>query len=130
MRIPLMKQISWYLIAAILIIAVVPRADAAFSPSGIIPLENMDRETDLAKIQKVIENKIIRERLEALGFSQENIQQRLSGLSDQQAHQLVQELDNLRVGSGDGFGVIIALLVIAILVVLLLQLTGHKVIVT
>lgn len=130
MRIPLMKQISWYLIAAILIIAVVPQADAAFSPSGIIPLENMDREADLAKIQKVIENKIIRERLEALGFSQENIQQRLSGLSDQQAHQLVQELDNLRVGSGDGFGVVIALLVIAILVVLLLQLTGHKVIVT
>ncbi len=130
MRIPLMKQISWYLIAAILIISVVPRADAAFSPSGIIPLANMGSDSDLAKIQKVIENKLIRERLEALGFSQENIQQRLSGLSDQQAHQLVQELDDLRVGSGDGFGVIIALLVIAILVVLLLQLTGHKVIVT
>ena len=37
-------------------------------------------------------------------------------------------LDEIKTG-GDGLGVIIALLVIAILVVVLIQLSGHKVIV-
>ena len=35
----------------------------------------------------------------------------------------------MKVAGDDGLGIIIALLIIAILVVLLLQLTGHKVIV-
>jgi hypothetical protein len=49
-------------------------------------------------------------------------------MTDAQIHQLATNLDEVRVG-GDGLGVVIALLVIAILVVVLLQLTGHKVIV-
>jgi hypothetical protein len=73
--------------------------------------------------------KAVKERLSQLGFSHDEIQSKLSQLSDQQIHQIALQLDDLKVGQ-DALGVIIALLVIAILIVVLLKLTGHKVIVT
>ena len=54
---------------------------------------------------------------------------RFAQLSDQQLHKLALQVDELAVG-GDGLGRVIALLVIAILVVLLIQLTGRRVVVT
>jgi hypothetical protein len=129
MRIPFIKQISWYLVFAMFIIGIAPKVDAGFAPSEVIALANVDRAADMDKIQKVLETKMIRERLEKFGLTQDEINNRLSQMSDQQIHQLALHLDDLKVG-GDGLGIIIALLVIAILVVLLLQLTGHKVVVT
>jgi hypothetical protein len=87
-----------------------------------------DRDADLTKVQQILETKMVMDRLEKLGFTQDEITSRLSQLSDRQLHQVAQNLDDIRVG-GDGLGIVIALLVIAILVVLLLHLTGHKVIV-
>lgn len=130
MRIPLMKQISWYLAIVMFIIGIAPRVDAAFAPSAIIGLAQADRSADLERIQKVLEMKAVGERLKQLGFTGEEIQSRLAQLSDQQIHQIALRLDNLKVGKDGALGIIIALLVIAILVVLLLKLTGHKVIVT
>lgn len=124
-----MKQISWYLVFAMLFFGLVPRVDAGFVPSDILQLANTDRAADLEKIQKVLETKMIRERLEQLGFSSEEINSRLSQLSDKQIHQLALKLDELKVGS-DGLGVVISLLVIVILVIIILQLTGHRVVVT
>jgi hypothetical protein len=129
MNIPFVKQISWYLVVAMFILGVAPRVDAGFAPSEIIALSQTDRSSDLGKIQKVIETKAVSERLKQLGLTQDEISSRLNQLSDQQIHQAALQLDDLKVG-GDALGLIIALLVIAILVVLLLNLTGHKVIVT
>ena len=129
MRIPFMKQVAWYLVFAMFAIALVPKVEAGFSPSELMRLQDADRGADLAKIQKVLETKVIKDRLEVLGFSQDEIQNRLSGLSDQKLHELSLKIDDLKVG-GDGLGIVIALLVIAILVVLLIQLTGHRVVVT
>lgn len=123
------KVLSWYLIFAMFIIGIAPKVDAGFVPSNTIALPNIDREADLAKIQKILETKIVADRLEKLGFTKDEINTRLQQLSDQQIHQLSQKLDELKVG-GDGLGVVIALLVIVILVIIILQLTGHKVIVT
>jgi hypothetical protein len=72
--------------------------------------------------------KMVKERMANLGLTQEEIQSRLSQLSDQQLHRTAQQLDSLKVG-GDGIGIVIGILVIAILVVLLIQLTGHRVII-
>ena len=129
MRIPLMKHLSWYLIIAMFIIGIAPKADAGLAPSEIIAMSQVDRTADLGKIQKVLEMKMVRERLEKLGFAQDEIQSKLSSLSDRQMHKLALQIDEIKVG-GDGFGIVIALLVIAILVVLLIQLTGHRVVVT
>jgi type II secretory pathway component PulF len=55
---------------------------------------------------------------------------RVAQMSDAQIHQAVTQLDSLQPGGDSGLGVIIGLLVIAILVVVLLQLTGHRVVIT
>ncbi len=128
MRIPLMKQLSWYLIVAMFIIGITSKVEAGIAPSEVIAMSQVDRAADLGKIQKVLEMKMVRERLEKLGFAQDEIQSKLGSLSDQQMHNLALQIDDMKVG-GD-LGIVIALLVIAILVVLLIQLTGHKVVVT
>jgi hypothetical protein len=130
MRIPLMKQLTWYLVIAMFIIGIAPRVDAGLAPSEIIALAQVDRGADLGKIQKILETKAIGERLSQFGLTQDEVQKRLAQLSDQQIHQIALQLDDLKIGQDDVIAVIIALLVIAILVVVLLKLTGHKVIVT
>lgn len=129
MRIPLMKYVTWYLAIAMFVIGIAPRVDAGIAPSEIVALTEVDRTADFEKIQKVLEMKVVTERLAQLGLTQDEIQKRLYQLSDQQIHQIALQLDELKVG-GDALGVIIALLVIALLVLLIIQLTGHKVIVT
>jgi len=130
MRIPFMKSVSWYLVIAMFLIAVAPRVEAGMAPSEIIALSQADRATDIEKIRQVLELKAVGERFRQLGLDQEEVKARLAELSDHQIHQLALQIDDIRIGQGDVLGVIIALLVIAILVVVLLKLTGHRVFVT
>ncbi len=120
--------VAWYLVVAMLVIGITPRVYAGFSPSEVISL-SYERSADRQKVQKFLELKIVRERLKEYGFSQDEITGRLDQLSDQQIHQLALNVDDLKIGADDGLGIIIALLVIAILVVILVMLLGHKVVV-
>jgi hypothetical protein len=129
MKKPFMKYVSCYLVVAMFVIGTVPRVYAGFSPSEVVALSKFDRSSDLEKIQKTLEMKMVRERLEQLGFSQDEIQKRLGQLTDQQIHQLAQTLDDLKVG-GDSGTVIIILLLIALGFVLWLYMTGRTVAVT
>jgi hypothetical protein len=126
MKRSVLRGITWYLVVAMFIIGIVPKVDAGFVPSEIIADAQTSRDLDVAKVQNIIETKMVRDRLEKLGFTPEEIRSRLDLLSDQQVHQLALQLDDIKAG-GDALGVIIALLVIGVLVVLLLQLTGHRV---
>ncbi len=123
-----MKSIAAYLVCAMFIIGIAPRVDASFAPSGVLPQAQTDRSADLATLQKALEQKMVKERLANLGLTADEVQARVGQLNDQQLHNVAKQLDNLKVG-GDGVGLIIGLLIIAILVVLLIQLTGHRVIV-
>jgi len=128
MRILLIKWITWYLVMAMFVIGITPKVYAGFSPSEVIALSPAERSTDVQKIQKFLEMKKVGERLQEFGLTPDEIQARLSQLSDQQIHQLALKLDDLKVG-GDALGVIIVLLVIVILVIVILQATGHRVVV-
>jgi chorismate synthase len=129
MRHPFIKLVSWYLVFAMFIIGIAPKVEAGFVPSEFIALKEVDRKADMEKVQRFLEMKIVKDRLEKLGFTHEEIDSRLSQLSDQQLHQMAQQIDELKVGA-DGIGVVVGLLVIVILVILILQLTGHRVVVT
>ena len=129
MNIPFMKHVAWYLVIAMFIIGIAPRVDAGLVESAITPLMQVDRTTELEKIQNFLETKAVSKRLGQFGYSQEEVQNRLTQLSDQQIHQIATKLDDLKIG-GDGVGVVIAILIVVILVIVILQLTGHKVIVT
>lgn len=129
MQLSFLKYISWYLVVAMFIIGITPRVFAGFSPSEVMGLSPIDRASDLQKVQKVLEMKMISERLQQLGLTPDEIQARLNQLSDDQIHQFALQLDDLKVGGNGGLGVVIALLVIAILVVILIYLLGHRIII-
>lgn len=129
MRIPMMRYVALYLVFALFIVAITPRVEAGMVPSQIIQAAHIDRGSDIERIQRFLEMKVVKDRLESFGYTPEEIRQRLDSLTDHQLHQLAQQIDEIRVG-GDGLGVVVALLVIVILVLVILHLTGHKVIVT
>lgn len=122
------KWVTWYMVAVMFLIGITPKVDAGFSPSEGMMLSPIERQSDLQKIQKVLESKMILERLKALGFTQAEIRTRLSQMNEEQIHQLALKLDEVNVG-GDGGEVVIAILLIAILVVLIIYLTGHRVVI-
>ncbi len=123
-----MNCVSCYLVCAMFVVGIVPRVDAGLSPSEVIALSQIDRVSDLQKIQEILETKMIRTRLEQLGFSQDEIQARLTQLNDQQIHQLALKLDKIKVGGG-GLEILIVILLIGILVVLYLQYSGRKIVI-
>lgn len=118
------KAVAVYLTVALFAIGMVPRVEAGFAPSQ----PGSSRAEDVAKIQKVLEMKVITENLEKMGYSKAEVEARLAGMTDQQIHQMASQIDEVRAG-GDGLGVIIGILVIIILVLVILQLSGHKVII-
>jgi len=129
MKRPFTRLVAGYLILAMCVMGMAPRVYAGLVSSEILTSHQADRITDLAKIQKVMETKIIKERLKELGFTQKEVQARLDRLNDQQTHQLALKIDDLRVG-GSGFEVLVVTLLIGILVGVWFYVTGHRVVVT
>lgn len=121
----LAKAVTWYMVLVMFLIGITPRVEAGFSPSEFLPV---DRHADLQTIQKMLESKIVMERLKAFGFSPEEIQAKLNQLDDQQIHQIAKKIDELKVG-GNAAELIIVALLTAILVVLIFYLAGLRVIV-
>jgi hypothetical protein len=110
------------------IFGAVPNVYAGLSPSEAINLSELDRSSDLQRIQAVLETKMIKNRLDQLGFSEDDIHKRLRQLDDDQIHELALNLDEMKVGSG-GFEVLVIILLIGILVAVWLHVTGKRVIV-
>ncbi|GAB6184234.1 PA2779 family protein [Thermodesulfovibrio hydrogeniphilus] len=119
------KLLSVYLIVAIFVIGFVQSAGAAFIPTEVTL--NTKGE-DLQKIQKFLEMKIVSQRLKDFGYSEKEIMDRLNSLDEQTLHNLALKIDELKVAGDAGLAVILALVIIA-LVVLIINLTGHRVVV-
>ena len=124
-----MRLVTGYLVVVMCVMGMVPRVHAGMVSSEITPSPGVERIADLAKIQKAMETKIIKERLGRLGFTQKESQERLEKLNDRQIHQLAMKIDDLRVG-GNGFEVLVVLLLIGIVVGVWVYATGHRVVVT
>jgi hypothetical protein len=129
MKKTIMKHVTWYLIFAMFVIGIAPRVHAGFSPSEIVGFSPVDRASDLKKIQHVIETKMIGERLKQIGLTPDEIQKRLTQLSDQQIHQLALQLDELKVGGDAGWIVLGVIIVLAAIAVLVIYLTGHEIVI-
>ena len=123
------RLIGLYLAFALFLIGAVP-ADvlAGWSPSAALqPAGVSARTADLESVRQVIESKAVTARLLELGYTAEEVQARVDKLDDSTLHSLATNLDSLQTG-GD-FGFVIGILVVVILVIVIIQLTGHKVIV-
>lgn len=122
------KFIAVYLVAAMSAIAMVPHVEGAFAPSEVMGALQGDRAVDMEKLRAALENKLVTQRLRDLGFTPEEVESRLSGLSDGQLHALAQKLDDLEVG-GDALGVAIGVVLLIILIVVLLKLLDKEIII-
>ena len=100
-----------------------PESTAMLAPADF----GLNRLEDLQKVQRVLESKMVQQRLEDVGLTADEIQGRLARLSDAQLHQMANQLDALMPGGDGGLGIVVALLVIAILAVILIYLLGHRI---
>ena len=120
--------VVWYLVGAMFVITTAPRCCAGFSSSEVIAFHPTDRPADLGKLQKLLETQMARERLKDLGFAPEEVRMKLNDLNDRQAHRLALHLDEMKV-AGDGGAVVVIVFLAAILAVLIIYATGHRILV-
>ena len=121
----ILKPVALYLAFAFFLIASIPQNSWAYLVDS--QTLNHSREADMNKIQRVLESKMVSQRLSELGLSMDEINSKLQQLSDADIHQFASQLESLMPGGILEF--IIGVLVIVILVLVILQITGHKVIV-
>jgi hypothetical protein len=82
------------------------------------------REVSLTKIRKMLENKLVAEKLRSHGLSPEEVNAKLDKMGDAQIHQLSALSDKITAG-GDG-GVAIAIVALVIVVIFILVLIVMK----
>lgn len=122
---PFFKMLSLYLVFATFLLTIPSQGWAMFVPSGeSSPL----RRTDMLTIQKTLESSVIKQRLLDYGLSQEDAVSRINRLSDERIHQFAANLNSLEAGA-DGVDALIFIVLVAILVVVILEVSGHKVII-
>lgn len=114
------RPITIVLIILMSLISIVPHVEAAFIPSAESQTE-LTRDQDMHIITKALKNKLITQRLQDLGFSDQEIKERMDQLSDQEVHNLAMQIDSLT--PGGIFDVVISVLVIVLLIVVILRLT-------
>jgi len=118
------KVVACYLVMVMFVLGITPRVFAGFSPSEAVSIFNFDRSSDIDKIRKVLEMKMVRERLKNFGFTPDEIEKKLIQLDDQQIHQLALNLDELKVGGNTWVWVLVILLLAAIGVIAYLVVTS------
>lgn len=121
-----LKPLALYLAIACFVIAGIPRDSLAYLVES--QPASYSRGADMDKIQRVLESKMVSQRLQELGLSMDEINTRLNLLSDADVHQFASQMDNLMPG-GDIAIYTMLFLVIAILVLVILHLLGYKVII-
>ena len=121
---PFFKMLSMYLVFAIILLTIPAQGWAMFIPTA----ESVStRQADMTTIQKTLESTVVKQRLMDYGLSSEEAMVQISRLSDEQTHQLAANMDSVQAGA-DGLGAVAFVLVVAIIVVLILELTGHHVV--
>ena len=121
----LLRRIAIMLVVSMALISIVPQVEAAFISSDESFSYNM-RQQDTTTIKKVLEQKLVKQRLKVLGYSEDEVKARLDKLSDNELHRFATQLDALTAG-GDVLGVLVAILVIVGIIALILFITGKRV---
>ena len=121
----LLRRIAIMLVVSMALISIVPQVDAAFISSDESFSYNM-RQQDTTTIKKVLEQKLVKQRLKVLGYSEDEVKDRLDKLSDNELHRFATQLDVLAAG-GDVLGVLVAILVIVGIIALILFITGKRI---
>jgi len=97
--------------------------NAAVTESQMIaPEQNAStlREINELKVRRALENKIVAEKLQSHGLTQEEVSLKIKEMSDEQVHQIASLTDRIPAGGDGAVAVVVTLLVIAALVLLII----------
>ncbi|HVO84088.1 MAG TPA: PA2779 family protein [Syntrophobacteria bacterium] len=123
---PMVRWVAVMLAVVMGLVSLVPRVEASFVPSDQ-RASSISRQEDMATIERALEQKLVRERLKDLGYTEEEIKARLDRLSDAEVHSLASQLDSL-MPAGSWEAVVIVILLFAIVVVLYFMWVEKKVV--
>lgn len=87
------------------------------------------RAADLTKVQAVLEQKVVMQKLLDYGVSSEEAMAKIRSMSDSDLHRLASLSDRLAAGADSGVGFLIGLAVLVILVLVILMMTNKRVVV-
>jgi len=117
--------IGTLVITTTLTMAIPPQAAAMLAPAEMAATSSemtAERQADLKTVQTALESKVLRQRLLDLKLTPEQIDYRLSQLSDVQIHQMAMQVRSIHPGGDAGVGVLVGLAVLAILVLFIVWL--------
>ncbi len=119
------------IVALLMLSSFAAPAEAMFMPAAsgtgaAGPQLTPERAADLAKVEAVLESKVIQQKLMDYGLSPDEARTRVNALSDQQLHELATRTDSVQAG-GDAVGFLVGVLVVAILVVILVYLLQGRI---
>lgn len=115
------------LLLAIMLACIPPNLSAMPISSRLSSSEILtERENDIVEIAIELEKKIIKEKFNSLGMTPSQVMRKINSLSNEEIHQLASKVDDIKV-AGD-VGAVAAVLIVALLIILILELTGKRVI--
>ena len=124
-----LRHVAVLMLVSFGILSFAPRVDAAYvSNYDMLSSTIENKDADMDAIQQSLENKMVVERLEALGYSKEEISDRLAMLTPEERHDLATRIDSLHSGQG-AWGIVIGVLVVVLIVLLILHFTDKRVVV-
>ena len=124
-----LRYVTVLMLVSFSILSFAPRVDAAhISNYDMLSGQVKDKDADTSTIQRALENKMVVERLEALGYTKEEISDRLAMLTPEERHDLATRIDSLHSGQGV-WGIVIGVLVVVLIVLLILHFTDKRVVV-
>lgn len=103
-------------------------AAAGLAPSRVSGVTGIasSRDADLLVAQRMLEHKVVAQKLRDYGVQPEEVRARLASMSDDDLHQLATASAGLPSGS-DGLGVLVTLLIIVLLVILIMKLMNKEI---
>ena len=87
------------------------------------------RAADLTKVQTVLEQKVVLQKLLDYGVSSEEAMAKIRSMSDSDLHRLASLSDRVAAGSDSGIGILIGLAILVILIIVILKLMNKQVVV-
>ena len=132
------KSTAFSLVLSMLLVGAMPtrslayvvtnEAYAASGGSVAVPGGEFDRAANMAAVQRLLESKVIGDRLRSMGYLPGEVEDRLAALSDDELHQFASNVDTLYPG-GSALGVLVVVLIIAMIVLMVLKITDRKIII-
>lgn len=125
LRLVLQQGLVLYLSLALLILGgLQENVMAGLIPSNVGVADGgakFDRAADTQTIQRVLESKVVVQRLTDMGLSVEEVQASMDKLSSEDLHQIATNMDGVQAGGGVvGFVVVVLVLVLLVLLVIYL----------